>query len=155
MKLGRCAFFGGHSRVRKLGWSRKFGRARRLDVVQIMLYTASAKEEAGLAKGGKGAAMGDVMVTGRMSAEKKKRGAKVLGRDGLSASQAINLMYDRLAEEGNSAFLTGAQKAERSLAEWRNAASFVDALSRPRESRFHSMTDAEIRVDRLRARGLM
>ena len=38
------------------------------------------------------------MVTARMAAEKKRRGASVLTRDGLSASQAINLMYDRLID---------------------------------------------------------
>ena len=45
------------------------------------------------------------MVTARMAAEKKRRGASVLTRDGLSASQAINLMYDRLIDEGEADFL--------------------------------------------------
>ncbi len=49
--------------------------------------------------------MDDAMVTARMAAEKKRRGASVLTRDGLSASQAINLMYDRLIDEGEADFL--------------------------------------------------
>ena len=50
--------------------------------------------------------MDDAMVTARMAAEKKRRGASVLTRDGLSASQAINLMYDRLIDEGEAARAT-------------------------------------------------
>ena len=43
--------------------------------------------------------MDDSMVTARMLDEKKRKGARILAREGLSASQAINLMYT--AEEGH------------------------------------------------------
>lgn len=97
--------------------------------------------------------MAEAMVTGRMSEAKKKKGASVLKREGLNASQAINLLYDRLIEDGQATFLTGAQiqDAER----WRAAAEFVDSLSERRETKFDSLTDAEIRIERLKSRGLM
>ena len=44
--------------------------------------------------------MDDSMVTARMLDEKKRKGARILAREGLSASQAINLMYDKMIEEG-------------------------------------------------------
>ena len=42
--------------------------------------------------------MDDSMVTARMLEKKKREGARILSREGLSASQAINLMYDRMIE---------------------------------------------------------
>ena len=42
--------------------------------------------------------MDDSMVTARMLDEKKRKGARILAREGLSASQAINLMYDKMIE---------------------------------------------------------
>ena len=57
--------------------------------------------------------MDDAMVTARMAAEKKRRGASVLTRDGLSASQAINLMYDRLIDEGEADFLFSSDAVRR------------------------------------------
>lgn len=99
--------------------------------------------------------MGDVMVTGRMTVDKKQKGSRILSREGLNASQAINLMYDRLLEEGAASFLLDEKgDGERSLV-WEKAAQFVDSLSRKRDSRFHAMSDAEIKVDRLRVKGLM
>ena len=49
--------------------------------------------------------MDDSMVTARMLDEKKRKGARILEREGLSASQAINLMYDKMIEEGEAGFL--------------------------------------------------
>ena len=46
--------------------------------------------------------MGEAMVTGRMAPGKKRRGGLVLQRDGLTASQAINRMYDKLIENGDA-----------------------------------------------------
>ena len=45
------------------------------------------------------------MVTGRMDDYKKERGAQVLAQAGLTASQAINLMYDRIISEQDATFL--------------------------------------------------
>lgn len=97
--------------------------------------------------------MNEAMVTGRMGAEKKARGGRILQKSGLSASQIINLLYDRLISEGNADFLTG--ERPRDNAAWESAARFVDSLSVKQESRFDDMTKAQIRVERLKSRGLM
>lgn len=98
--------------------------------------------------------MKDSMVTGRMSPKKKEQGARVLKRAGLSASQAINLMYDRLLEEGDAGFLLPRENKAAAQSKWEEAARFVDSLPQKRESRFHTMSDAEIKMDRLKARKL-
>lgn len=97
--------------------------------------------------------MSGAMVTGRMDADKKSRAGRILKKSGLSASQAINLLYDRLIDEGNANFITGEQP--RHDAAWKNASRFVDSLSKKQATRFDDMTKAEIRTDRLKHRGLM
>jgi len=98
--------------------------------------------------------MADAMVTGRMPEQKKQRGMRVLQRSGLNASQAVNLMFDRLIEDGSAYFLLQDDlkpAAERCA----SAASFVDGLSCKRATRFDTMTKAEINLDRLAAKGLV
>ena len=58
--------------------------------------------------------MDDSMVTARMLDEKKRKGARILAREGLSASQAINLMYDKMIEEGEAGLLRGVSAMRRS-----------------------------------------
>ena len=96
--------------------------------------------------------MEDSMVTGRMSAEKKAAGAKVLAKAGLNASQAINLLYDRLEEEQNADFLIHRKPEPR---EWRSALKFIDAIASPApiHSRFDNMTRGEIKLERAKAKG--
>ena len=48
---------------------------------------------------GKEVIVTDAMVTGRMPERKKQQGLRVLKRDGMNASQAVNLLFDRLIEE--------------------------------------------------------
>ena len=95
--------------------------------------------------------MEDVMVTGRMSAEKKAAGSRVLESAGLNVSQAINLLFDRLADEQNVEFLL---QRKPGVNEWESAAKFIDALASPVPvyGRFDNMTRGEIKLDRLRAR---
>lgn len=76
--------------------------------------------------------MGEAMVTGRMAPGKKRRGGLILHREGLTASQAINLMYDGLIMKGDASFLTGNIVAEDEDA-WYRAADFVDALSEKKD----------------------
>lgn len=76
--------------------------------------------------------MGEAMVTGRMAPGKKRRGGLILHREGLTASQAINRMYDCLIEKGDASFLTGNITAEDEEA-WFRAADFVDALSEKKD----------------------
>lgn len=97
--------------------------------------------------------MDDSMVTARMLVDKKRRGARILVREGLSASQAINLMYDKMIEEGEAGFLRSDEGCAE--AKWAAAANFVDGLSSKRSSRFDDMTKAEAKMDRLRSKGLV
>jgi len=92
----------------------------------------------------------DAMVTGRMSEEKKAAGNAVLAESGLNASQAIGLMYDRLIAEKDASFLVGEHRA--SAAEWDAARQFFDGLTQKRKSRFHSMSKAQIKQERVLAR---
>jgi len=96
--------------------------------------------------------MDDAMVTGRMSAEKKAAGAKVLAKAGLNASQAINLLYDKLEEEQNADFLIHRIPEQR---EWESAAKFLDVLASPIpiETRFDNMTRGQIKLERARSKG--
>ena len=94
--------------------------------------------------------MDDSMVTARMLDEKKRKGARILAREGLSASQAINLMYDKMIEEGEADSSRIGDEAK-----WAAASRFVDSLSSKRASRFDDMTKAEVRMERLRSRGMM
>ncbi len=94
--------------------------------------------------------MEDVMVTGRMSPEKKAAGAKVLAKSGLNASQAVNLMYDKLEEEQSADFLTHKKPEPR---EWESAAKFIKSLHMPIDPRFDNMTRGEIKLEKARAKG--
>ena len=98
--------------------------------------------------------MGEAMVTARMSEDKKRAGARILAREGLTASQAVNRLYDRLIETGDADFLVP-DAVRHDASAWRRAAQFVDSLSVPQKSRFDNMTKGEIKMERLRARGLM
>lgn len=96
--------------------------------------------------------MADVMVTGRMTATKKAAGLRVLENAGLNASQAVNLLFDRLVESGNADFLTGhASPADQ---RWKEALRFIDAIPRKRATQFDSMTKADIKMSRLASREL-
>lgn len=97
--------------------------------------------------------MGDAMVTARMSKEKKEAGGSVLEELGVTASQAINGLYDHLIAHGELPFVP--KRKRYSLAEWKAAEAWVDALSiLAPESSFAGMADREIKEERLRARGL-
>ena len=96
--------------------------------------------------------MNDAMVTGRMSAAKKEAGAKVLAKAGLNASQAINLLYEKLEETQSADFLTHTKPEPR---EWESAAKFIDSLHMPIDPRFEHMTRGEIKLERAKARGII
>ncbi|MFR7404005.1 MAG: type II toxin-antitoxin system VapC family toxin [Coriobacteriaceae bacterium] len=76
----------------------------------------------------------------------------MLKRDGMNASQAVNLLFDRLIEEGSADFLCKMAMRLRTSGGHRRRA--VDSLSRKRSTRFDDMTKAEIKLDRLAAKGL-
>lgn len=95
--------------------------------------------------------MAEAMVTGRMSQEKKRQGARILQDAGLNTSQAINLLFDKLIEEQSASFLSQNTTPSNDTA-WKNATEFVDTLSSPHKTRFDSMTKAETKTERLKHR---
>lgn len=99
--------------------------------------------------------MAEAMVTGRMSDQKKAAGNRILAREKLKPSQAINLMYQRLIEEKSARFLKKDADASPDPMQLKEALDFVDGLSSPHASAFDSMSDAQIKTHRLRAKGLM
>ena len=96
--------------------------------------------------------MDEAMVTGRMSAEKKAAGAEVLARAGMNASQAVNMLYDRLVEEQDVSFL---ERHEVEPREWESAARLIDSIYIPVNPRFDNMTRGEIKLARAKARGVI
>ena len=100
--------------------------------------------------------MSDAMVTARMTASKKTAGTRVLEDLGYNASQVINELFDRLIESGTLPWgteerTTGNVSPERLQA----ALAWVDELASDIDERFSTMSDDQIRVERLRSRGLM
>ena len=95
--------------------------------------------------------MADVMVTGRMAAEKKAAGNRVLEQLGLNPSQAINLLYDRLIAEGDADFLGVARPAV-TRERLTDAFSFITGMRLPATDMFDGMTKAEIALMRYRDR---
>lgn len=92
--------------------------------------------------------MSDAMVTGRMSKAKKDAGNRVLRSMGISASQAINQLYDYLIEEHELPFKKE-RKPQRTKAQVQKALSFIDSI--PATNAFSSMTDEEIKQSKLKA----
>lgn len=97
--------------------------------------------------------MQGVMVTGRMTPQKKAAGNAVLENLGLNPSQAINMLYSKLIDEKSASFLGDESATDE--ARWKAAATFVDSLTYEKSSRFDNMTDSEIKMDRLRSKGLV
>ncbi len=54
-----------------------------------------------------------------------------------------------------ASLLTSEDASHSTSEDWAKAAAFVDSISEKRSTRFDDMSKAEIRVDRLRSRGLM
>ena len=92
--------------------------------------------------------MADAMVTARMSQEKKEAGNRVLEQLGTNASQVVNRLYDYVLENKKLPFPEeqGRRKYTQEEIAW------VDSI--PRKDRFSTMTDDEIRRERLVSRGL-
>lgn len=96
--------------------------------------------------------MADVMVTARMTQAKKREGNNILKELGLSASQAINEFYDYLISHKETPFEEQQTEVEAKRAALKQALAFVESV--PRSSRFSTMTDDEIKRERLAAKGL-
>lgn len=96
--------------------------------------------------------MGDTTVTARMSQAKKDAGNRVLEQIGSTTSQFINAAYDYLIQNGSSPFCVkreGALSAE-GIA---SALAEVEGMCLPSSNRFATMSDDEIRGERLARQG--
>lgn len=99
--------------------------------------------------------MAEAMVTARMSAAKKESGNAILANLGTNASQVINQMYDYILENKRLPFSVKAERHVFSEEELAHAVALVDSITTlPAGNRFSSMTDDEIKRERLAARGL-
>ena len=94
--------------------------------------------------------MADVMVTARMSEEKKEKGNHIFDQLGTNPSQTINRLYDYIIEHQALPF-SEAEKKKPTKDKWLEAAAVIDGLSR--KNRHSTMTDDEIRHERMTARG--
>lgn len=95
----------------------------------------------------------DVMVTARMSREKKEAVAQVLDGLGTTASEVINDLYDYVRVNKALPFAAQDEPHRISAAELSAALSFIDGLGKV--DRFSSMTDEDIKRERMLSRGLM
>lgn len=96
--------------------------------------------------------MADAMVTARMSQEKKEAGNRMLEQLGTNASQAVNRLYDYVLEKKELPFPEQQRRRQYTQEEIAEAIAWVDSI--PRRDRFSTMTDDEIRQERLVSRGL-
>ena len=96
--------------------------------------------------------MADAMVTARMSQSKKNAGGEVLERLGMSASQAINALYDSLIErqvwpieQQHTSAIDAGKLAE--------AFAVVDSIAKVDSSDFEDMSMKDAKRRRLVAKG--
>ena len=97
--------------------------------------------------------MGDAMVTARMPQAKKDAGNQVLGRIGCSASQFINSAYDYLIQHGSSPFCAQEGNGVLSAERIAQALAQVEDMCLPASNRFATMSDDDIRRERLARHG--
>jgi antitoxin component of RelBE/YafQ-DinJ toxin-antitoxin module len=100
--------------------------------------------------------MNEAMVTARMSSGKKEAVAGILKGLKTTPSQAINALYDYVIAHGALPFGDDNSGSRRlSKEDLASALEWVDEISLPRGNRFASMTDADIKRERLASSGLM
>ena len=98
--------------------------------------------------------MNDAMVTARMPQAKKDAGGRVLEQMGSNASQFINSAYDYLIQHGVSPFVAREEAGVPSAEQIARALAQVEEMCLPAGNRFETMSDDEIRRERLARRGL-
>ena len=98
--------------------------------------------------------MSDSMVTARMPQAKKDAGNRVLEHIGSNASQFINAAFDYLIQHGESPFNGKSPTTTLSQEALAGALAEIDGMRLPLSHRFASMSDDEIKHERLSARGL-
>ncbi len=99
----------------------------------------------------------DATVSSRMPAAKKAQAQKILERAGTNSSQVINALFDRIVQEGNVHFLMSEPEENDKQKREHLARAFeiVDSIPISRKSEFDNMSETEIRMRRLKDRGLL
>ena len=97
--------------------------------------------------------MADAMVTARMSQEKKDACNRILEQLGTNPSQVVNQLFDYVIEKQELPF--SEEKHGHTKEEIAEAIAFIDSIQTlPEGNRFATMTDEEIKMERLKSRGL-
>ena len=101
--------------------------------------------------------MVDATVTSRVPASTKIKVQRILKQNGTNSSKVINALFDRIVEEGNIAFLSNSAKEKEVLMKQnlKRAIEFVDSIPNPKANKFDEMSSSEIKMQRLKDRGLL
>lgn len=100
--------------------------------------------------------MPDAMVTARMPQAKKEAGAAVFKEMGITASAAINQLYDYVLEKKALPFVEVREKHSHITKEQlQEALVWVDSIPRVEPSEFSNMTIKEAKRHRLISKGLL
>ena len=93
-------------------------------------------------------------ITVRIDEAKKNRGNAILKQRGLTPSQCINELYDLMIEKGDILWENREQTVFSATKEKIDEArAFITSI--PKKSRFSTMSDEEIKLERLKNRGLV
>ncbi len=98
--------------------------------------------------------MSDAMVTARMSQAKKEAGAAVFKELGISASSAINQLYDFVIAQKDLPF-SQERHVPPTKKQIQDALAWVDSIPRLGSSEFSNMTLKEAKRRRMISKGLM
>lgn len=97
--------------------------------------------------------MNDAIITARMPKAKKEAGNRVLEQLGSSTSQFVNSAYDYLIRHGASPFAAPASNERVSAERIAAALAQVEGMCLPASNRFATMSDDDIRRERLARQG--
>ena len=101
--------------------------------------------------------MNDATVTSRMPATKKMQVQEILERNGTNPSRVINAVFDRITKEEGISFLAETKK-EKGMFKKENlvrSIEFVDSIPIEKKSKFDAMSKNDIKMQRLKDRGLL
>ena len=99
--------------------------------------------------------MTDAMVTARMPKSKKDAGGRVLESLGVTASAAINGLYDYLIRNQELPFKEDAERVAPSKQELRAAVAWAGGIGRVEPGELSSLSLKEAKRHKLASRGLL
>ncbi len=101
--------------------------------------------------------MNEATVSSRMPESTKRQAQQILEKNGTNTSKVINALFERIVEEGGISFLMPKteDKQELQAQNLKRAIEFIDSIPIKRTSKFDNMTHSEIKMQRLKDRGLL